>query len=102
MFAAPLTDLTIPKQPWTWGADQDCTFDQLREVLCNPSVLRLLKFELPFVIDADAYCDATSTVLLKQYNNGLPPIACHSCKYTLAEPTMVGERKNCWPYTSRV
>ena len=74
-IAAPLTDLASPKRSWTWGADQDRAFDQLRELLCNPPVLQLPNFELPFVIDTDACRDATGTVLLQQYDDSLHPIA---------------------------
>ena len=57
-------DLTSPKRPWQWGIAQDSAFDKLRELLCNPPVLRLPNFEKPFVIDTDACRDATGAVLL--------------------------------------
>ena len=63
-IATPLTDLASPKQPWTWGADKDCAFDQLRELLCNLPVLQLPNFELLFIIDTDACRDATGAALL--------------------------------------
>ena len=57
-------DLTSPKRPWKWGVEYDHAFEQLRELLYNPPVLRLPHFEKPFVIDTDACRDAIRAVLL--------------------------------------
>ena len=57
-------DLASPKQPWNWGAERDVAYVKLRELLCNPPVLKLPDFERPFVIDTDACKDATGAVLL--------------------------------------
>ena len=43
---------------------QDAVFAKLRELLCNPPVLKLPDFENPFVIDTNACKDATGAVLL--------------------------------------
>ena len=56
--------LASPKQPWNWGTEQDAAFTKLRELLCNPPVLKLPDFKRPFVIDIDACKDATGAVLL--------------------------------------
>ena len=68
-------------------------FDQLRELLCNPPVLRLPNFELLFVIDMDACSDATGAVLLQHYDDGLHPVAYHSYKYAPAEQNYGGGEK---------
>ena len=57
-------DLASPKRPWKWGVEKDHAFEQFRELLCNPPVLRLPNFDKPFVIDTDARRDATGAVLL--------------------------------------
>ena len=57
-------DLASPKRPCNWGAEQDIAFAKLRELLCNPPVLKLPDFERPFMIDTDACKDATGAVLL--------------------------------------
>ena len=57
-------DLASPKQPWNWGVEQDVAFAKLRELLCNPPVLKLPDFERVFVIDTDACKDATGAILL--------------------------------------
>ena len=57
-------DLASPKQPWHWGTEQDVAFAKLHELLCNPPVLKLPDFERMFVIDTDAYKDASRAVLL--------------------------------------
>ena len=57
-------DLASPKRLWNWGAEQDVAFVKLRELLCNPPVLKLPDFERLFVIDTDACKDATGAVLL--------------------------------------
>ena len=57
-------DLTSPKRPWNWGAEQDVAFAKLRELLCNPPSLKLPDFARPFVVDTDACKDATGAVLL--------------------------------------
>ena len=58
-------DLASPKRPWNWGTEQDVAFAKLRELLCNPPVLKLPDFERPFVIDTDVCKDATGAVLLQ-------------------------------------
>ena len=57
-------DLASPKRPWNWGAEQDVAFAKLRELLCNPPVLKLPNFEKPLVIDTDACKDTTGAVFL--------------------------------------
>ena len=52
------------KRPWNWSVEQNVAFAKLRELLCNPPVLKLPDFERPFVIDTDACKDATGAVLL--------------------------------------
>ena len=56
--------MASPKRPWNWDAEQDVAFAKLRELLCNPPVLKLPDFERPFVVDTDACKDATGAVLL--------------------------------------
>ena len=63
-IAAFLMDLASPKRPWNWGTLQGAAFAKLRELLCNPPVLKLPDFEKQFVIDTDACKDATGAVLL--------------------------------------
>ena len=86
-------DLASPKRPWNWGAEQDLAFAKLRELLCNPPVLKLPDFERPFVVDTDACKDATGAVLLQEYADGLHPIAYHSSKYAPAERNYGGGEK---------
>ena len=57
-------NLDSPKRLWNWGTNQDAAFVKLRELLCNPPVLKLPDFERPFVIDTNACKDATGAVLL--------------------------------------
>ena len=57
-------DLASLKWPWNWGTDQDVVFAKLRELLCNPPVLKLPDFERLFMIDTDACKDATGADLL--------------------------------------
>ena len=57
-------DLASPKQLWDWGTVQDAAFAKLRELLCNPPVMKLPDFEKPFMIDTDACKDAICSVLL--------------------------------------
>ena len=57
-------DLASPKRPRNWGTEQDVVFAKLRELLCNPPVLKLPDFERMFVIDTNACKDVTGAVLL--------------------------------------
>ena len=85
--------MASPKRPWNWGAEQDVAFAKLRELLCNPPVLKLPDFERPFVVDTDACKDTTGAVLLQKYDDGLHPIAYHSSKYAPAERNYGGGKK---------
>ena len=68
-------------------------FDKLCELLCNPPVLWLSNFEMPFVIDTDACHDATGAVLLYQYDNGLHPLAYYSSNFTPVDRNYHGGEK---------
>ena len=66
---------------------------KLRELLCNPPVLKLPDFARPFVVDTDACKDATGAVLLQEYSDSLHPIAYYSSKYAPAERNYGGGEK---------
>ena len=101
-IAALLTDLASPKRPQNWGTDQDRAFDQICESLCNLPVLDCLILN----------CHLTQT----QMHAGILPALYCSCSTVMVciqlltiatnmyqqNAIMVGARKICWPYTSRV
>ena len=62
---APLLDLASPKQPWARGTAQDAACARLRELLCNPPVLKLPDFKMSFMIDTDVYKNAIGAVMLQ-------------------------------------
>ena len=48
-------------------------------------MLRLPDLSRSFIIDTDAYVNATGAVLLQEYSDGLHPVAFHSAKYNPAK-----------------
>lgn len=52
--AAPLTDLLSTKKRWSWNAQAQAAFDQLKHILSQPLELKRPEPDLPFVLQTDA------------------------------------------------
>ena len=77
-IAAPLTHIMSPKRVWEWVELQEHAFEQLRELLCSPPVLKLPDLQWCFIVDTNFCVNATGAVLLQEYNDGLHPVVFHS------------------------
>lgn len=66
-LATPLTELT-QKKPWKWGADQQCSFEQLRHALQTAPVLTLPNKNEKFILDTDASDKAIGAELIQVQN----------------------------------
>ena len=83
---APLTALTWKTQPWTWGPDQQHTFDTLLTKFQTTPVLHLPNVHQPFIVMTDASLLASEGVLMQQdRNSDLHPCAYLSQTFTSAE-----------------
>jgi hypothetical protein len=51
---APLTDLCGQKKKFTWAADQEQAFQQIKELLAQDTMLTYPQFDKPFVVYTDA------------------------------------------------
>ena len=69
-----------PKRVRMWRPEQECAFEQLHKLLCNPTVLKLPGFQKHFIVDTDTSINAMGALLLQEYDDGLHFIMFHSSK----------------------
>ncbi|CAI7818333.1 unnamed protein product, partial [Closterium sp. NIES-54] len=77
---ASLTDLLRKGVEYTWGEKEQAAFSALKNLLCSPPVLHIADSHRPFELVTDASDIAVGAVLLKDFGNGLQPIAYESRK----------------------
>ena len=84
-IAAPLMHIMSPKRVWTWGVEQECAYEKLHGLLCNPPVFQLPDLQRRFIVNTNACINTMGTVLLQEYNDGLHLVAFHLPKYNPAK-----------------
>ena len=85
-LAKPLNNLTKKDTPWTWGSEQQTTFDTLRECIISEPVLIQPDLHKPFEIEVDSSGFAPGAVLLQRgIDNKKHPIAFYSQTLTDAK-----------------
>jgi Reverse transcriptase (RNA-dependent DNA polymerase). len=65
-MSKPLTDLTKKDRTWTWGPEQQESFEALKKAFTTAPVLRIPNDEDPFKLSTDASDFATGAVLSQQ------------------------------------
>ena len=66
-IAAPLMHIMSPKRMWKGGPEQERAFEKLCELVCSPPVLKLPDLQRSFIVDTNAWVNATGAVLLQEY-----------------------------------
>ncbi|GJP59393.1 hypothetical protein CLOP_g11714 [Closterium sp. NIES-67] len=84
-ITGPLTDLLRKGTLFEWGERQQTAFDELRNSLTSPPVLRIADPSRPFEVLTDASDFAIGAILLQDFGDGLQPIAYESRKLQTAE-----------------
>ena len=85
-LAKPLNNLMKKDTPWTWGEEQQTTFDTLRERIISEPVLIQPDLSKPFEIEVDSSGFARGAVLLQWgKDNKKHPVAFYSQTLTDAE-----------------
>ncbi|GJP43022.1 hypothetical protein CLOM_g2528 [Closterium sp. NIES-68] len=84
-ITGPLTDLLRKGTLFEWGERQQTAFDELRNFLTSPPVLRIADTSRPFEVLTDASDFAIGAILLQDFGDGLQPIAYESRKLQAAE-----------------
>ena len=71
------TQNCAPDNAWVWGDEQDLAFNNLKQVLCEPPVLKYPDFNKPFVLHTDAsICGLGCAIFQRdEYDGKLNPIA---------------------------
>lgn len=83
--SAVLTDLLRKDQPWTWQAEQQAAFDDLKQKLTTAPVLAYPDPTKHFTVTTDASSRAIGAVLTQDHGKGQQPIAFFSRKLTPTE-----------------
>ncbi|CAI7897975.1 unnamed protein product, partial [Closterium sp. NIES-54] len=84
-ITGPLTDLLHKDKNFVWGEEAEAAFQELKNFLVSPPVLRIVDPSKPFEVVTDASDFAIGAVLLQDFGNGLQPIAYESRKLQAAE-----------------
>ena len=81
-IASCLTDLTKLRQPATlqWTTIHQNAFEQLKVELCKRTILHVLDFSAPYIIQADSSEYAVGACLAQERNGKEVPIAYASAK----------------------
>ncbi|KMQ81648.1 gag-pol fusion protein, partial [Lasius niger] len=74
-IAAPLTRLTKKNARWTWGADEEHAFQELKRTLVSAPVLAYPDFTRRFVLQTDASNSGLGAVLTQNFEDGERVIA---------------------------
>ncbi|CAI5482830.1 unnamed protein product [Closterium sp. Yama58-4] len=84
-ITGPLTDLLHKDKNFVWGEEAEAAFQELKNFLVSPPVLRIADPSKPFKVVTDASDFAIGAVLLQDFGNGLQPIAYESRKLQAAK-----------------
>ncbi len=76
---------TPPKKQFSWGAEQQQAFEQLKAAVVSAPCLAIPDPQRDFIVHTDASGYATGAVLMQQFDGGLRPIAFLSKKMSKAE-----------------
>ncbi len=77
-MAQPLNDLTKKLHQWKWGAEEQASFDTLKDLCSSYPVLRSPNWTKQFFMDTDASDFALGIVISQEFMDGQHPIAFHS------------------------
>jgi hypothetical protein len=81
----PLNDLTKKNQQWQWGTKEQAAFEKLKHVCVTGLVLHAPDWNKPFIMETDASGYALGIVIIQPHEDGIHPIAFHSCSLMPAE-----------------
>ncbi|CAI7803563.1 unnamed protein product [Closterium sp. NIES-53] len=84
-ITGPLTDLLHKDRNFMWGEEAEAAFQELKNFLVSPPVLRIADPSRPFEVVTDASDFAIGAVLLQDFGNGLQLIAYESRKLQATE-----------------
>ncbi len=81
VVACPLNDLTKKLHQWRWGADEQASFDTLKDLCSSYPVLWSPDWTRQFFMDTDTSDFALGIIISQEFIDGQHPITFHS--YTL-------------------
>jgi len=84
-IARPLNDLTCKNRQWDWSESCEAAFRRLKEVCASEPVLKTPDWTKPFVMHTDTSGYALGVVIAQEHDDGMHPIAFHSCSLLPAE-----------------
>ena len=85
-IAAPLTDVLKEDVQFRFEEKERNAFQNLKDALGQPPVLRFPNFDLPFIVVTDASDIGMGACLMQKYGNKIHPVAFFSRKWKTASP----------------
>ena len=95
-LARPLHALTVKSAPYTWGPDQQRSFDALLAALQRRPCLQLPKYDRPFIVVSDASATGVGAALMQQHGDHLLPCAYFSRSLTDSERNYDARELECY------
>jgi RNase H-like domain found in reverse transcriptase len=83
---APLATLTSKGVPWKWSEEHQCSFDLMKWIVSQETLLAYSDFSKPF----DVYTNGSHSQLGAAICQNYKPFACYCCKLN---PTSMTERE---------
>ena len=74
-IAAPLCHLTKKRVHWVWRPAHQLAYDRLRAAVTSAPVLRLPRWDRPFVVVSDCSTIAAGAALMQEHDGELLPVA---------------------------
>ena len=94
-LAKPLADLLKKEAKFIWGLEQEESFCNVREALCQEPILRYPDFSKTFKLTTDSSTYAIGAVLTQETDKMDMPIACYSKIKTGIEQRYKVSEKEC-------
>jgi reverse transcriptase-like protein len=77
--ACPLNDFTKKQQQWSWVAEEQASFDMLKDLCSSYPVLCSPDWTKQFFMDTDTSDFTLGAIISQEFKDGRHPIVFHSC-----------------------
>ena len=90
-----MTDLLKSTSVWSWGPDQQDSFEKVKTLICSSPTLAYYDKDKPTIVSSDTSSYGLGSVLLQEHSEGIKPVAFCSRTLTAAEQQYSQIEKEC-------